>query len=302
MSGPSSYRSGIVTLIGRPNVGKSTLLNRLVGEKISIVSRRPQTTRHRILGIKTASTGQVVYVDTPGLHATQGRQLNRYLSRLARASVEGVDGAILMIAAAGWRSEDEAALDLVRDLTVPVILAINKIDRLADRRTLLPLMRASAARAKFAEIVPISARSGEGVDALEQAVVAHLPRQAAIYPLDQLTDKSEAFRAQETVREQMYALYGQEIPHVAAIEVTRFRRGKTRLDLQAVIWVEREGQKAIVIGKSGERLKEVGSRVRRTLEQRYDAKVNVRLWVKVRKGWSDDARALQRLGYHDELT
>lgn len=297
-----SFRSGIVALIGRPNVGKSTLLNRLVGEKISIVSRRPQTTRHRILGIKTTNAGQVVYVDTPGLHAPHGRRLNRYLARLARTSVEGVDGVLVVIEASGWCPEDDTAVDLVRELDVPVVLVINKIDRVKDRRALLPLTRDSITRMQFAELVPLSARTAENVDDLERVVFALLPEQAAIYPVDQLTDKSARFRAQELVREQVFALYGQEIPHVTAVEVTRFKLGKGRLDLEAVIWAEREGQKAILIGKAGERLKRVGVRVRRLLEGQYGVKANVRLWVKVHKGWSDDTRAMQRLGYHDELT
>lgn len=297
----SGFRSGTVTLVGRPNVGKSTLLNRLVGEKISIVSRRPQTTRYRILGIRTTETGQIVYVDTPGLQMPPGGRLHRYLSRLARGSIEGVDCVILVIAAMGWVGEDETALELVRRLSVPVILVINKVDRLRDRRALLPLTRESMERMAFAEIVPLSARTGENVDVLERVLLRRLPEQAAIYPAEQLTDKSERFFAQETVREQIYALYGQEIPHATAVEVMKFKRHKGRLDLTAVIWVEREGQKAIIIGKSGERLKQVGVRVRRALERRYGVKVDVRLWVKVSKGWSDDVRALQRLGLDDEL-
>lgn len=297
-----SYRSGIVTLIGRPNVGKSTLLNRLVGEKISIVSRRPQTTRHRILGIRTTDAGQIVYVDTPGVHAPQGRRLNRYLSRLARTSVEGVDCVVLVISAGGWTAEDESALELVRQLSVPVVLAINKIDRLRDRQVLLPLIEDSMTRMAFAEVVPLSARVGENIDTLERSLLKRLPEQPAIYPVDQLTDKSERFRAQETIREQVYALYGQEIPHATAVEVTRFKPGKGRLDVEAVIWTEREGQKAIMIGKSGERLKQLGMRARKELERRHGVKVNVRIWVKVRKGWSDDARAMQRLGFQDELS
>jgi GTP-binding protein Era len=294
----TGFRSGLVALIGRANVGKSTLLNRLVGEKISIVSRRPETTRHRILGIKTTHAGQIVYVDTPGLDAPGVRRLNRYLTRLARASVEGVDCVVVVITARG--SREDSGLDLVRGLGVPVILAINKIDQLHDRRALLPMMRAAAARMDFAEIVPLSARTGEGVDALERAVLVRLPEQPALFRSGQVTDKSARFRAQESVREQIYNLYGQEVPHVSAVEVTRFSQRKDRLDIEAVIWVEREGQKVILIGRNGARLKQVGMRVRRALESRHGGKANVRLWVKVRKGWSDDARALQRFGYHEE--
>ncbi len=297
-----NYRSGIVAIVGRPNVGKSTLLNRLVGERISIVSRKPQTTRHRILGIKTTDNAQVVYVDTPGLHAPEGRRLNRYLTRVASGSVEGVDAIVLMIDADGWRADDEPAFAVVQHATAPVILVVNKVDRLKDRSALLPLMRDSAERMPSAEIVPLSARSGDNVEVLERALLAHLPEQAPIYPTDQLTDKSERFLASETVREQIYALYGQEVPHATAVEVTRFKRSKARLDIEAIVWAEKEGQKAILIGKAGERLKQVGMRARKTLELRHGVKVNLRLWVKIRKGWSDDARALQRFGFHEDVT
>ncbi|MFL6646937.1 MAG: GTPase Era [Sulfurifustaceae bacterium] len=290
----------MVTLIGRPNVGKSTLLNRLVGESVSIVSRRPQTTRHRILGIKTTDAAQVIYVDTPGLHAPEGRQLNRYLARLAAGSVVGVDAVVLMISAEGWRPEDEAGLDVVRTLTVPVILAINKVDRVKDRKEVLPLIEKSAQQIQFAEIIPLSARSGDNVPALERALIRYLPEQAAIYPPEQHTDKSARFLAAETVREQLYSLYGQEVPYATAVEVNRFKRTKARLDIEATLWVEKEGQKAILIGKGGERMKQVGMRARQALEKRHGVKVNLQLWVKVREGWSDDARALQRFGYHED--
>ena len=294
------FRSGFVALIGRPNVGKSTLLNRLIGEKISIVSRRAQTTRHRILGIKSTDAGQIIYVDTPGLHPAEGRRLNRYLARVASGSVEGVDCVVLMTEASGWTAEDDQALDLVRPLRIPVILVINKCDQVRDRRRLLPLTRDSAVRMNFADIVPLSARTGENVERLEQTVLKYLPEQDAVFPLGQVTDKSDRFRVQESIREQIYHLYGQEIPHVTAVEVTRFQRSKHRIDIEADIWVEREGQKAILVGKGGERLKQVGMRVRRALEAQYGGKANVRLWVKVREHWSDDVRALARFGFHDE--
>lgn len=291
----------MVTLLGRPNVGKSTLLNQLVGERISIVSRRPQTTRHRILGIKTTDAAQIVYVDTPGLHEPQGRQLNRYLARVASGSVEGVDAVLLLISAEGWHSDDERALEIARSVSIPVILVINKVDRLKDRAaTLLPLLDESAKYMSFAEMVPVSARSGDNVEALERALIKYLPEQPAIYPADQLTDKSERFLASETVREQICALYGQEVPHATAVEVARFKRSKSRLDIEAIIWAEKEGQKAILIGKGGERLKQVGMRARQALEKQHGVKVNLQLWVKVRKAWSDDARALQRFGYHED--
>jgi GTPase len=294
-----AHRSGLVTLIGRPNVGKSTLLNRLIGEKISITSRRPQTTRHRILGIKTAPAAQIVYVDTPGLHGPEGRALNRYLTRLASGSVEGVDCVLLVASAEGWHEQDEPALALTRRLAVPVILVLNKVDRLKDHRRLLPLMRGIADRMDFADIVPLSARTGDNIEALEAAVVRRLPVQPAIYPPAQRTDKNERFLVGETVREQIFGHYGQEIPYVTAVEITKLARAKGKLQVEAIIWTEKEGQKAILIGAGGDKLKRVGIGARRVLEKRYGMKVNLRLWVKVREGWSDDARALQRLGYHE---
>lgn len=298
----AGFRSGLVTLLGRPNVGKSTLLNRLVGTKVSITSRRPQTTRHRILGIRTTEHAQFVYVDTPGVHPPHGRQINRYMSRIAAGSIEGVDCIVLVIAADGWRDEDEPALALVGRQPVPVVLAINKIDRLKDRKRLLPLIGESARRMTFAEIVPVSARTGENLPALEQALLTHLPEQPPIYPVEQLTDKSERFLASELVREQVFGAYGEEVPYATAIEITRFKRLKAALEIEAVIWVEKEGQKAIVIGKGGERLKQVGTRARLAMERQFGTKVRLALWVKVREDWADDARALKQFGYTEEST
>jgi GTPase len=297
---PDTYRSGIITFIGRPNVGKSTLLNRMIGDKISITSRRPQTTRHRILGIKTSNNAQFVYVDTPGLHAPEGRALNRYLTRLASGSVEGVDVVAVIISADGWHEQDQPALELAQRLTIPVVLVINKADRVKDRRRLLPLIEQSAEKMAFADIVPLSALKGENVDALEAALLVRLPVQPPIYPPEQHTDKSERFLASEVVREQIFGNYGQEIPYATAVEITRFKRTKAKLAVEAVIWAEKEGQKAILIGAGGERMKRVGIGARRALEKRYGVKVDIRLWVKVRDDWSDDARALQRLGYHED--
>ena len=299
MSG-SIHRAGLVTLIGRPNVGKSTLLNRLVGAKISITSRRPQTTRHRILGIHSTERAQVVYVDTPGLHPARGRRLNRYMTRLASGSVEGVDLVLLTIGAEGWREEDEPVLTLARGLALPVILVINKIDRFKDRAALLPLIAASGEHMSFAEIVPVSARTGENCEVLERAILKYLPEQPPIYPTEQLTDKSERFLAAELVREQLYAALGQEVPYAAAVEVTRFKRLKQALEIDATIWVEREGQKAILIGKGGERLKHVGTRARLNMQRQFGGKVRLGLWVKVRKDWADDIEALKRFGYAEE--
>jgi len=293
------HRSGLATLIGRPNVGKSTLINRLVGAKISITSRRPQTTRHRILGIKNGPHSQIVYVDTPGLHTARASGMDRYMGRITSGSVEGVDVVVLVIAAPGWRPEDEPALQLATRSRVPVVLVINKIDLLADRAALLPLIEQSAAKGDFADIVPVSARTRSNLGELETTIGKHLPEQPPIYPTDQLTDRSERFIAGELVREQVFNAYGQEVPYASTVQVEQFKRSKGKLRVDAVVWVEKEGQKAILIGKNGARLKEVGTRARRALEAFFGGHVYLGLWVKVREGWSDDETALRRFGYED---
>lgn len=293
------HRAGLVTLIGRPNVGKSTLVNRLVGAKVSITSRRPQTTRHRILGIKTDADSQIVYVDTPGLNAARGSGMDRYMGRITSGSIDGVDVVALVISADGWRTEDEPALALARASQAPVILVINKIDMLDDRGQLLPLIEQSAAKANFADVVPVSARTRSNLGELERAIRKHLPEQPPIYPTDQLTDRSERFLAGELVREQVFNAYGQEVPYSSTVQVEQFKRTKGKLRVDAVIWVEKEGQKAILIGKNGARLKEVGTRARRAMEAFFGGHVYLSLWVKVREGWSDDDIALRRFGYED---
>jgi GTP-binding protein Era len=294
------FRSGLVALIGRPNVGKSTLLNRLLGTKVSITSPRPQTTRARILGIKTLEHAQIVYVDTPGIPGTGGRRIQRVLQRAAVGGVEGVDCIVLVISAEGWRREDAEALRLARRQPLPVILAINKIDRVRDRARLLPLMKESSEQHAFAEIVPLSARTGKNTAELEAAILKYLPAQPPIYPPEQVTDKSERFLAAELVREQVFRGFGQEIPYSAAVRIEQFRRRRGVLHVAATLWVEKEGQKAILIGKSGARLKTVGERARREMQKLFSGKVYLELWVKVRHGWADSARALRDLGYGEE--
>jgi GTP-binding protein Era len=293
-------RCGLVTIIGRPNVGKSTLLNRLVGEKISITSSRAQTTRHRLLGIKTTENAQIVYVDTPGLHADNKSMMNRQMNRVATASLQGVDCIVLMIAASGWVDTDEYPLRLVAKQGIPVILAINKIDQMKDRRQLLPFIEQSKNKMPFAAIVPLSARAGTNVEDLERAILEYLPHQPLIYPADQITDRSERFLAAELIREQIFRGFQQEVPYATAVSIDQFKRVKRTLYIEATIWVEKEGQKPILIGKSGERLKTVGSRARLAMQKLFAAKVHLNLWVKVREGWSDNERALRSLGYTEE--
>ncbi|MHB8623448.1 MAG: GTPase Era [Sulfuricaulis sp.] len=297
----STMRCGLVTLAGRPNVGKSTLLNSLVGQKISITSARAQTTRHRLLGIKTFKQNQIVYVDTPGLHTAVKGVMNRHLNRVAGASLQGVDCLVLVIAASGWTTADEYPLQQVARQGIPVILALNKIDQLRNRDQLLPLIEQLRGKMEFSEIVPVSARTGANVDGLEKAILKYLPQQPLLYPRDQITDRDERFLAAELIREQIFRGFQQEIPYATAISIEQFKRVKTVLHIEAVIWVAKAGQKPILIGKDGQRLKTVGSRARLAMQKLFGGKVHLNLWVKVRAGWSDSERTLRSLGYTDEV-
>lgn len=296
----SSHRSGFVTLIGRPNAGKSTLLNVLVGQKVSITSRRPQTTRHRILGIKTTANAQIVYVDTPGVHQGGKRAIHQYMNRTAAGSIEGVDCIALVITTQGWRDEDEAALALARKQGAPVILVINKIDWLEDKAALLPLIEASRTKADFADIVPVSALKRVNIEDLERTLLRYLPEQPPLFPEEQVSDRSDRFMAAELVREQVFHSLGEELPYACSVEIEQFKQEKKRLRIDAVIWVEKEGQKGILIGKDGQRLKLIGQKARLEMERVFGTKVFLGLWVKVKEGWSDDARALKSLGYTED--
>ncbi len=291
------HRCGHVGIVGRPNVGKSTLLNALVGQKISITAPKPQTTRHRIIGVKTLPQAQILYVDTPGLHKESGHAMSRILNRAAQGTLEGVDVVVFMIEAMRWTEEDAAVLERLRGVKVPVLLAINKVDLQRDKEALLPFLQDMAGRFDFAEIIPISARKGSQIERLQQAVAARLPEGPAIYDEDTLTTASARFLAAEFVREQITRLTHDEVPYGVTVEIENYSVEPALVRIDALIWVEREGQKAILIGKNGEMLKEIGRRARLQLEHLLGAKVFLRLWVKVKGGWSDDERALRALGY-----
>lgn len=295
------FRSGFVAIIGRPNVGKSTLLNRLVGQKVSITSQRAQTTRHRILGIHSTAQAQIVYVDTPGLHRGESdQQLSRHMNREARVSLEGVDAVVLVMTADGWTERDEPALQVAQQAKCPVILTINKVDRMKVRERLLPLIEAMQQRHAFADIVPLSAQDGDNLPALEKILLRLLPEHPAYFGVDQITDRNDRFQASEFVREQVFRRFGEEVPYAVAVEITEFREEPKHQHIEAVIWVEKEGQKAILIGKGGASLKEIGRSARLELQKAFGRKVYLGLWVKVREGWSNDARALKSLGYNEE--
>jgi GTP-binding protein Era len=294
------FRSGFVALVGRPNVGKSTLLNRLVGRKISIVSPRPQTTRHRILGVLRRPDAELVFVDTPGLHQRGGRLLNKLMHRAALAGAEEVDVLAVVIEARGLMAGDRLPLELARGRGKPAVLIINKTDRLKDKRELLPLMAECARRADFAEIVPVSARSGEGLEELTKVLLRQLPAAPAGFPADAVMVRSERFLVGELIREQLFLQLGEELPYAAAVEVTDFEAGEELLRIRAVIWVEKSNHKAIVIGAGGGRLKEIGTRARLEIDKELGRRCYLELNVKQRRGWDEDLRMLKTLGYTEE--
>ena len=290
-------RCGFVAVVGRPNVGKSTLVNRLLGLKLSITSRRPQTTRHAILGIHTAGDAQAVFIDTPGLHARRKGALNRYLNRTATASLVDADLVVFVVDRLRWTDEDAAVLERLREQEAPVLLAVNKIDLLADKGVLLPGIEAFAASGRYADIIPLSARAGSNVETLERCVMTRLPEGEHLFSSEQYTDRSERFLAGELVREKLTRQLDKELPYTLSVEVERFQRRDRLLAIDALIWVERPSQKAIVIGRGGEGLKRVGSRARRDLERLFGQQVLLNLWVRVKERWTDDEQALHRLGY-----
>ncbi|MAT65721.1 MAG: GTPase Era [Gammaproteobacteria bacterium] len=290
------FRCGLVALVGRPNVGKSTLLNRILGQKISITSNKPQTTRHRILGIKTTPQAQVVYIDTPGLHRGARRALNRALNRAASDAIADVDLAVFLIEAGRWTDEDELVLRRLRQAGVPVLLAVNKIDRLEDRGQLLPELKTLAGRHDFAEILPLSAARGENLERLEQCVIERLPEGPPYFPEEQITDRSERFLAAELIREKLFRRLGQELPYGLTVQIEQFKEDDGLLRIHGLVWVERDSQKAIVIGKGGAMLKQIGREARLDMERLFGSKVFLQLWVKVKGGWADDERALRSLG------
>ena len=298
---PEPFRCGLVALIGRPNVGKSTLLNHLLGQKLSITSRKPQTTRHQILGIKTTDRAQFVFVDTPGLHKPRKRALNRYLNRAASSVLPSVHAILFVVEALRWTEEDELVLEHVKRAGVPTILVVNKVDRIEDKAALLPYLAEVAQKHDFAAVVPVSALRHDNLDDLEAELLRLLPESAPMFPEDQITDRSVRFLAAEIIREKLMRSLGQELPYDLTVEVERFEEEGNLVRIGALIWVDRPNQKAIVIGKGGERLKQIGQQARKDIEAMLERKVFLELWVKVKSGWSDDERALQSLGYRNEF-
>ncbi len=290
-------RCGYVAIVGRPNVGKSTLLNHILGQKLAITSRKPQTTRHTMLGIKTEEGVQAIYVDTPGLHNDNEKALNRFMNKSASQALRDVDVVLFVVDRMRWTDEDEMVLERVRHVTCPVILVVNKVDRMEDKRQMLPHLEWLTEQLPEAEVVPVSALHGQNIIELEKVIAQRLPESEHFYPEDQITDRSSRFLAAELVREKVMRQLGAEVPYQVTVEIEQFKQEGKILHIHALILVEREGQKKIIIGDGGERMKKIGQEARLDMQKLFGSKIMLNLWVKVKRGWSDDERALSSLGY-----
>jgi GTP-binding protein Era len=294
---------GLIAIVGRPNVGKSTLLNSLLGQKISITSRKPQTTRHRILGILTEKNNQAVLVDTPGLHADEKRAINRLMNRAASSSIAEVELIVFLVEGTHWTSDDELVLSKIKKSGARCILVINKIDNVQDKESLLPHLQKLGEKHDFSDVVPISAAKGDNVDTIRELCLKSLPEGDFWFPDDYVTDRSSRFMASEIIREKLIRFTGDELPYSTTVEVEQFKMDeKGVIHINALILVERKSQKRMVIGNGGERLKTIGQEARRDMEALFEQKVFLETWVKVKSGWADDERALRSLGYGDEYS
>ena len=290
-------RCGVIAIVGRPNVGKSTLLNHLLGQKLSITSRKPQTTRNQVLGVRTDGHLQFIFVDTPGLHLGQSKAINQAMNKAASAALNGVDLILFLCDRAKWTEEDEFVMSLIAQQSSPAALVVNKVDLIQDQSTLLPFIEGLSSRFEFDAVLPVSALRSRGLDELVKYLERHVPEGPHLFPEDQITDRSQRFLAAELVREKIIRQLGDELPYAAAVEIESFAEdGRGVLHIHALILVERDGQKKILIGESGDRLKSIGTSARKDMERAFDSKVMLKLWVKVKSGWSDDARALKTLG------
>ena len=304
-----NFRAGYVAIVGRPNVGKSTLMNHLLGQKLSITSRKPQTTRHRIMGIYTDARMQALFVDTPGIHSHAVRAINERMNKAATSALVDVDVVLFVIDALKWVEDDALVLSKLQDLPMPVVAVIYKADTIKNKTTLLPLMDKLHASGVFSDIVPISALRGQNLDHLLEVIASHLPEGEPIFSGEQVTDRSERFLASEMIREKIMRSAGDEIPYDLTVQIDTFKDEPAHTDpktgkqrqavtfIDATIFVERQGQKAIIIGDKGEKIKQIGVEARQDMERTFGKKIMLTLWVKVKKGWSDDERALTSLGY-----
>lgn len=302
MSTPDNH-CGLIAIVGRPNVGKSTLLNSLLGQKISITSRKPQTTRHRILGILTEQQYQAVLVDTPGLHSDEKKAINRLMNRAAASSIAEVEMILFLVEGTHWTADDELVLNKVKKSGVPCVLVINKVDNVQDKESLLPHLQKLGNKHDFSDIIPISASKGDNVDKIKKMCFDALPPSDFWFPEDHITDRSSRFMASEIIREKLMRFTGDELPYSTTVEIEQFKiDDKGILHINALILVERDSQKRMVIGNKGERLKTIGQESRRDMEVLFDRQVFLESWVKVKSGWADDERALRSLGYGDDYS
>ncbi len=294
---------GFIAIVGRPNVGKSTLLNHILGQKISITSRKPQTTRHRITGVDTDGDYQAIYVDTPGLHIEEKRAINRLMNRAASSSLSDVNLVLFLVDGTHWTEDDEMVLNKLRNADFPVVLCVNKVDNVKDRNEVMLHMLELSKKMDFVDVVPISAKHGKNTDVLRKHVRLHLPKAEHYFPEEYVTDRSQRFMASEIVREKLMRFTGDELPYSVTVEIERFDYNpKTDgFHINALILVERNGQKRMVIGKGGEKIKTIGREARLDMEALFERKVYLETWVKVKSGWADDERALHSLGYIDDL-
>lgn len=297
MNIPENYRCGLVAVIGRPNVGKSTLINAVMGRKVSIVTAKPQTTRHRILAVHTGATEQIIFVDTPGLHRKAGRAMNRLMNRTAANALADADLILFVSDATHWTDEDEDVLKRVAESNLPVIALLNKVDKVHPKDVLLQQIATMSSRGSFAEIVPISAMKHDNLDQLMSMIPAYLPESPPLFPEDMLTDRGEEFHIAEIIREKLTLMLHQEMPYGLTVQVERLVREAGGITINAVIWVERDSQKGIAVGKNGSVLKKVGRQARLEIAEHLGARVHLELWVKVKTNWADNEKDLQNLGY-----
>lgn len=294
--------SGMVAIVGRPNVGKSTILNRILGQKVSITSRKPQTTRHRIMGIDTLDNRQAVYVDTPGLHSDEKRAINRLMNRAATSSLNDVYLVLFVVEGTRWTEDDDLVLSKIKQSNLPCWLVVNKTDKVPDQALLLDTLKSLSTRHDFANILPVSAKQGRQIENLRQLILANLPVSDFYFPEDYITDRSSRFMAAEIIREKLMRFTGDELPYSITVEIEQFKLTATGVyHIHGLILVERETQKRMVIGKGGTHIKTMGAEARKDMEALFDNKVFLELWVKVKSGWADDERALRSLGYDGDF-
>lgn len=291
------FRCGYIAIIGRPNMGKSTLLNHMLGLKLSITSRKPQTTRHQIMGVKTIENVQFIFVDTPGIHAGGKRAINRYMNRAASSVIHDVDVVLFLVQALKWTDEDELVLKKLENLEVPVVLVVNKVDKINDKDQLLPFMSEISEKYNFSNVMPVSAMKGDNISQLEDYLITQLPEAPAFFKEDEFTDRSTRFLTAEIIREKLVRELGNELPYQTTVEIEKYKDEEKITRIHALILVETKGQKVIVIGNKGARLKSIGTKARKDIEALIDRKVFLQLWVKVKSGWSDSETSLRSLGY-----